>query len=106
MKKLIVLALAVSVMLGGAAFAQYDSLQGLAPTDKDAATPVKNIKGTVRADGDKLSFVADKGMKSWDVMNPETLRGHEGHHVELSAHVSANKNAIHVMNVKMLKPAK
>jgi len=42
-------------------------------------------------------------MKSWDVMNPETLKGHEGHHVEVSAHVYADKGAIHVMSVKMLK---
>jgi len=47
--------------------------------------------------------VADKDMKSWDVINPEALKGHEGHHVEVSAHVYADKNAIHVMNVKMLK---
>lgn len=42
-------------------------------------------------------------MKSWDVINPETLKGHEGHHVEVSAHVYADKNAIHVMGLKMLK---
>lgn len=35
-------------------------------------------------------------------MNPEALRGHEGHHVQLKAHVYADKNAIHVMEVKML----
>jgi hypothetical protein len=36
-------------------------------------------------------------------MNPEELKGHEGHHVQLSAHVYADKNSIHVMSVKMLK---
>jgi hypothetical protein len=102
MKKLLVLALALSVMLSVAAFAQYGS-QEPAHTDKAAAAPLKNLKGTVKADGDKLSFVADKGTKSWDVMNPEALKGHEGHHVEVSAHVYADKNAIHVMSVKMLK---
>ena len=29
------------------------------------------LKGTVKADGDKYSFVNDKDSKSWDVMNPE-----------------------------------
>ena len=47
-----------------------------------------NIKGTVKADGDKITFVADEGGKSWYVINPETLKDHVGHHVELSAHVS------------------
>jgi hypothetical protein len=37
------------------------------------------------------------------VMNPEELKGHEGHHVQLSAHVYSDKDAIHVMSVKMLK---
>jgi hypothetical protein len=40
------------------------------------------------------------------VVNPETLKGHEGHHVEVSAHVYADKDQIHVMSVKMLKAEK
>ena len=39
-------------------------------------------------------------------VNPETLKGHEGHHVEVSAHVYADKGQIHVMSVKMLKAEK
>jgi hypothetical protein len=46
-----------------------------------------NIKVTVKADGDKITFVADEGGRSWDVINPETLRDPVGHHVELSAQV-------------------
>jgi hypothetical protein len=72
--------------------------------DKSSASaPLKSIKGTIKMDGDKATFVADKGGKSWDVMNPEAVKEHDGHHVELSAHVYADKNAIHVMSVKMLK---
>jgi len=104
MKKLVVLVLAISLMaLGTVALAQ-DMSQGSGQMDKAApAAPLKDIKGTVKADGDKLTFVADKDMKSWDVMNPEALKGHEGHHVQVSAHVYADKNAIHVMSVKMVK---
>jgi hypothetical protein len=101
MKKLLVLALGISILFSISVVAQ-DTMQN--STNKAApAAPLKNIKGTVKADGDKLTFVADKDMKSWDVINPEALKGHEGHHVEVSAHVYADKNAIHVMNVKMLK---
>ncbi len=107
MKKLLMCVLALSVMLGTAAFAQYGSQdtpkQDTPKKEKAATAPLKNIKGTVKAEGDKLTFVADKGGKSWEVMNPETLKGHEGHHVEVSAHVYADKGAIHVMSVKMLK---
>jgi len=103
MKKMLILVLALSVMFTVAGFAQDMS--------KDSGTaapaaPLKNIKGTVKADGDKLTFVSDKDGKSWDVVNPEALKGHEGHHVELSAHVYADKGQIHVMTVKMLKGEK
>ena len=104
MKKLLILALAVSVMFTLASFAQDMSKDsGMA---KAAPAPLKNIKGTIKADGDKLTFVSDKDKKSWDVVNPETLKGHEGHHVEVSAHVYADKDQIHVMSVKMLKAEK
>ena len=56
-------------------------------TTKAAVAPLKSLKGTVKADGDKLTFVTDKDQKAWDVANPEALKGHEGHHVQLSAHV-------------------
>lgn len=65
--------------------------------------PLKTIQGTVKADGDKITFVADEDGKSWEVMNPDTLKANAGHHVEISAHVYADKNSIHVMSVKMVK---
>lgn len=102
MKKLLVLALALSVMMIGISAIAQDTMGQ--STNKAAATaPLKNIKGTVKFDGDKATFVADKDQKSWDVMNPEALKGHDGHHVLLSAHVYADKGAIHVMSVKMVQ---
>jgi len=102
MKKLLVLALALSVMMIAASAVAQDTM-GKDSGNAAAAAPLKSVKGTVKFDGDKASFVADKDQKSWDVMNPEALKGHDGHHVELSAHVYADKGAIHVMSVKMLK---
>jgi hypothetical protein len=61
-----------------------------------------NLKGTVKLDGDKITFVADDTGKTWDVVNPETLKDHVGHHVALNAHVYADKGQIHVMKVTML----
>jgi hypothetical protein len=104
MKKVVICLLALTFVMSVTAFAQ-DSM-GQTQSDKAAAAPLMTLKGTVKADGDKVSFVNDKDNKSWDVMNPEELRGHEGHHVQLSAHVYADKNSIHVMSVKMLKGAK
>lgn len=101
MKKLLVLAMVFSIMMVGVAAIAQDNMGG--SSTKAAAAPLKNIKGTIKADGDKYTFVSDKDSKSWDIMNPEAVKGHEGHHVELSAHVYADKGAIHVMSVKMMK---
>jgi len=103
MKKLMVVLIALSLVIGVSAFAQ-DTMK--ADDSKTAAAPLKSIKGTVKADGDKITFVSDKDSKAWDVENPETLKDHVGHHVSVSAHVYADKSSIHVMSVKMLKAVK
>jgi hypothetical protein len=104
MKKLMVCLLAVTFAMSLTAFAQDSMSQdkGMAQ-DSGAKAPLMTLKGTVKADGDKVMFVNDKDGKSWDVMNPEELKAHDGHHVQLSAHVYSDKNSIHVMSVKMLK---
>ena len=103
MKKLWILVIAICVTFSMAAVAQEMGKSCDMGKDKAAAAPLKNLKGTVKAEGDKMTFVSDADQKSWDVMNPEKLKGHEGHHVQVSAHVYADKNSIHVMTVKMLK---
>ena len=72
-------------------------------TKQDDRKPsLLNITRTLKADGDKITFVADEGGKSWDVVNPEILQDHVGHHVELSAYIYKDKGQIHVMKVTML----
>jgi hypothetical protein len=105
MKKVMVCLLALTFTVSLTAFAQYSSpsQDNNAKTQADAKAPLMTLKGTVKAEGDKYTFVSDKDGKSWDVMNPEELKGHEGHHVQLSAHVYNDKNSIHIMSVKMAK---
>jgi hypothetical protein len=62
------------------------------------------LKGTIGQDG--TTFTSDKDQKSWTIMNPEAVKGHEGHHVRLKAHVYPDKNQIHVMSLKMAKESK
>ncbi len=102
MKKLCVVTLALSVILSMTAFAQYSSKEP-AQKDQAAQAPLKTIEGTVKVEGDKITFVADKDQKSWTVENPKALKGHEGHNVQMKAHVYADKGSIHIMEVKMLK---
>ena len=59
-----------------------------------------NVKGTISQDGKTL--VADDG-KSWTIANPDAVKGHEGHHVELKGSADSATNQIQVSSVKMLK---
>jgi hypothetical protein len=102
MKALMVTLLAVTFTLGVAAFAQPIAMAPAA-AQADANPPLMTLTGTIKADGDKYTFVNDKDGKSWDIKNPEAVKGHEGHHVQLSAHVYADQNYIHIMSVKMVK---
>jgi len=107
MKKLWILVVAVCVVCSMAAVAQDMGKSCDTGKGKMAASaPLKTLKGTVKSEGDKITFVSDTDQKSWDVMNPETLKDHVGHHVSVSAHVYADKGQIHVMSVKMMKAAK
>ena len=100
MKKLSVAVLALSVATLGIQVLAHGKPQ---ETTQDEKKPeLRDIKGTVRSDNAKITFVADEGGKTWDVVNPETLKDHVGHHVQLSAHVYKDKGQIHVMTVTML----
>ena len=107
MKKLVTLALAFCVVASLSMYAQEAGKScDMGKMSKTAAAPLKTLKGTVKSEGDKITFVNDADQKSWDVMNPEILKDHVGHHVQVSAHVYDDKNSIHVMHVKMLKGEK
>jgi len=50
--------------------------------------------------GEKMVVVTDGDQKILNVENPDALKGHEGHHVAVSGHVTGE--SIHVTSVKML----
>ena len=70
-----------------------------------ASAPTFTLKGSIQIKGDKYTFVNDKDGRSWAITNPEALKSQEGHHVQITGHVYADENAIHVMSVKTLKPS-
>lgn len=65
----------------------------------DASAKAASITGKISDDG--KTFVNDKDSKSWTISNPDAVKGHEGHHVTLKAHVSADKNEVDVVSLKM-----
>ena len=52
------------------------------------------------AAGEKVVIVTDKDQKVLIVDNPEALKGHEGHHIAVTGHMS--KDSIHVDSAKMI----
>jgi hypothetical protein len=107
-KKISVIALTLFVSLDMTAFAHFSQgsrRSSLTSTAQEEGL-LRTIRGTVKADSGKLTFVTDDDGKTWNVMNPEMLKGHEGHHVELNVHLYVDKGVIHVHSVKMLNSPK
>jgi hypothetical protein len=50
--------------------------------------------------------VSDSDSKTWTIANPDAVKGHEGHHVTLTAHVNSDKGEVHVVSLKMAKADK
>jgi hypothetical protein len=99
MKKLMTICFAAAILTFGVALAQdtmkNDSMKA------DAPKGTVDVAGKISADG--KTFMGDKDMKSWTIVNPEAVKGHEGHHVILTAHVYPDKMQVHVMSLKMAK---
>jgi len=104
LKKTLVLAAIVALTLAvSSAFAQYGSPASSGQSAQKSSTenpPLKTIKGTISADG--KTFTPDKGKDTWTLKNPEDVKGHEGHHVNLEAHVYKSSHELHVMKVTMV----
>jgi hypothetical protein len=124
MKKLLVLSLSILLALpvialaqdpasqssgssqGSGSARQNDSSMGQGTHDSSMGHGAKsgNVKGTISQDG--KSVVSDTDGKSWTIANPEAVKGHEGHHVELKGSTDASTGEIQVTSVKMLKGEK
>jgi hypothetical protein len=99
MKKLMTVCFALAILAFGVASAQdimnHDTMK--------AHAAKKAVKVTGKVSDDGKAFVSDSDSKSWTITNPDAVKGHEGHHVTLTAHVDPDKNEVHVMSLKMVK---
>ena len=98
MKTSIVATLAGLLLISNALFAQ-EKVNSVRPDNAPAAS-AKPLMVAGQVSNDRKTLVTDIDSE-WLVSNPDALKGHEGHHVQVSAHVYADKNQIHVMSVKM-----
>ena len=97
MKKLMTIVFALSLLTAFSLLAQDTMKQDTMKSD--TSTKAASIMGKISDDG--KTFVSDKDGKSWTISNPDAVKGHEGHHVTLKAHVSADKSEVEVVSLKM-----
>jgi hypothetical protein len=100
---LMTLCFAIALLTSGVASAQdttnHDNMK--AASSKADASKTVDVKGKISDDG--KVFVSDKDSKNWNISNPDVVKGHEGHHVVLTAVVDADKGEVQVMSLKMAK---
>jgi hypothetical protein len=97
-KKVLALCFSLAILTAGIAIAQ-DTMK----SDSTSSASKKTTQITGKISDDGKTFVSDTGSKSWTIVNPDAVKGHEGHHVTLTAHVYADKDEVHVMSLKMAK---
>lgn len=99
MKKLMIFSFALALLMSAVAVAQDSMKQD--STKSDTSMKAASVTGKISDDG--KTFVDDKESKSWTISNPDAVKGHEGHHVTLKAHLDTDKNEVHVVSLKMAK---
>jgi hypothetical protein len=99
MKMLMTICFALALLTFGVASAQ-DNMHN-DNMKSDASMKAVHVTGKVSGDG--KMFVSDQDSKNWTINNPEAVKGHEGHHVTLTAQCDTDKNEVHVMSLKMAK---
>lgn len=123
MKRLLTIAFAFLVTCSITLFAQ--STSGAAQTDNQAAKTDKKVDkaekkeakaaakgkdmsltGWIKSEGGKTTFVNDKDKQSWDISNPDAVKGHEGHHVSIKAKLNEADHSLTVDKLKMMRKAK
>lgn len=98
MKKLMAVCFVLSLLVCGMAVGQDTMKQD---NNMQANSGMKAVKVMGKISDDGKMFVSDKDGKSWKITNPDAVKGHEGHHVVLTAHVYPDKGEVHVMSLKM-----
>jgi hypothetical protein len=65
-----------------------------------------SLTGWVKDQDGKTVFVNDKDKQSWNISNPDAVKGHEGHHVKVKATLNEADHSINVEKLTMLRKGK
>jgi pentapeptide MXKDX repeat protein len=103
MKKLMIVSFACALLASTVSVAQDSMKQDTMKQDSGGSEKAMKTSVMGKISDDGKSFVSDKDGKSWTISNPDAVKGHEGHHVVLKAHVYPDKSEVHVVSLKMAK---
>ena len=65
-----------------------------------------HLTGWIKDENGKTVFVNDKDKKSWDIANPDAVKGHEGHHVKVQAKLDEANHSVTIDKLTMMKKGK
>jgi len=99
MKTLVTICFVLALLTFSVASAQ-DNMQN-DHMKADASKKAVDVTGKVSDDG--KTFVSESDSKTWAITNPDSVKGHEGHHVTLKAHLDPDKSEVHIISLKMAK---
>lgn len=64
------------------------------------------LTGWIKAEDGKTNFVNDKDKQTWNISNPDAVKGHEGHHVKIKAMLNEGDHSVNVESLSMLSKGK
>ncbi len=77
---------------------------------KEAKAAAKNksmsLTGWVKEQDGKTVFINDKDKQAWNIENMDAVKGHEGHHVKVTAKLNEADHSVNVEKLSMLSKSK
>ena len=64
------------------------------------------LTGWIKDESGKTVFVNDKDKQSWDIANPDAVKGHEGHHVKVKAKLDEANHSVTIDKLTMMRASK
>lgn len=65
-----------------------------------------SLTGWVKEQEGKTVFINDKDKQAWNISNPDTVKGHEGHHVKVKAKLNEADHSVNIEKMTMMRKSK
>jgi|SRR5579864_214041 len=65
-----------------------------------------SLTGWVKEKDGKTVFENDKDKQTWDISNPDMVKGHDGHHVKMKAKLNEADHSLNVEKLTMMRQDK